>query len=312
MKEISKPVATVGVVVGLGLIWFGFNLRGRPGAQTSFTISSGESRMVVAKRLQEQGVIRSRASFILLSYIKGSTILAGTFTLLPTQSTNGVLNTISSAKKVEQKITIPEGWRREQIADYLSDKGVNKAEFLDATKNLEGRLFPDTYFIAAEPKVEDVVTKMTQTFELKTKELAVTSTQLIIASIVEREAKVDSERALIAGIYLGRLKDRMRLEADPTVQYGRDTNLINAGKTVTQYWGPITVADYRGVNSNYNTYLVDGLPPTPIANPGIKSIEATVRPTETSARYFFHTGSGQIITSRTTAEHNANKAKYLR
>lgn len=300
------------ILIVMAAIWFLAGLRGASGSTQSFTISPGESRVTVARRLAEANIVHSPAHFLIVSYVKGKTMVAGTFTLNPQNGLNSVIDTISSQSKIEQAITIPEGWRREQIAEYLATKGVNKIEFLAATAELEGKLFPDTYYIAMEPKTADIVAKFLNNFESKTGELGLTQDKLILASIVEREAAKDDQRALIAGIYQGRLDDGMNLEADPTVQYGRDNNLLAQGITPNPFWGPITLAQYRSVISSYNTYLNNGLPPGPIANPGIKSIQAAITPQQTTARYFFNTSDGQIITSRTNAEHNVNKAKYLK
>lgn len=304
----------IGALVALLLfgLWFANGLRGISGAAREFVIPKGERRIEIAQRLQEEGVIRSWPHFVMLSYLQRRVILAGQFTLSPEDRVTTILRTLSSEEKRHQVVTIPEGWRREQIADELTKKGVDRAEFLSLTEGLEGRLFPDTYFISATPKVQEVVSKLTTNYFDRTKELQPTREQLIIASIVEREAQRDDERALIAGIYTHRLNIGMKLEADPTVQYGRDTNLIKSGAPPKEYWQPITVADYQGIISSYNTYRIAGLPPGPIANPGIKSIEAAVRPAATSAVYFFHTGDGNIITSKTHDEHLVNKRRYLR
>lgn len=296
---------------GLG-IWFVTGLRPLGGGLTRFTITPGESRLSVATRLQDQKIVRSRSHFIVASYIGRRSLIAGTFTLGGDWSVSRITATLTSKTKTEQRITIPEGWRREQIAYFLQNKGVNVTQFLNLTTELEGTLFPDTYFIAAEPNVEDVVAKMTNNYKNKTAGMNLTSAQLIIASIVEREAKNDSDRPLIAGIYLGRMTDRMPLEADPTVQYGRDTILLAQGIVPNPFWGPITRSDYQGIVSNYNTYKITGLPPGPIANPGLKSIEAVQHPGQTVARYFFHTKDGNIVTSRTLEEHNRNKSHYLK
>jgi UPF0755 protein len=208
-------------------------------------------------------------------------------------------------------ITIPEGWRREQIADYLATKGVNKADFLAQTINDEGMLFPDTYYISANPTAAEVITKMTTNYSLKVAGLGLTRDQLIIASIVEREAKTDSQRALIAGIYTNRLNQGMLLDADPTVQYARDNQLLNAGTDPSPFWAPITVSDYTSIVSPYNTYLNKGLPPGPIDNPGLKSIEAALHPANTTALYFLNTPSGDIVTAQTLAQQDANEAQYL-
>ncbi|HEY1074429.1 MAG TPA: endolytic transglycosylase MltG [Patescibacteria group bacterium] len=293
-------------------IWFLSGLRGIDGPSREFSIPKGERRIEIAQRLQKEGIIRSWPHFVLISYLERRVLLAGQFTLDPTDRLTTIVRTLSLEEKRHQVVTIPEGWRREQIAEELAKKGVDKAGFLSLTEGLEGRLFPDTYYISVTPKAQEVVSKFTTNYFDRTKELQPTKEQLILASIVEREAKRDDERALIAGIYAHRLAIGMKLEADPTVQYGRDTNLVKAGTPPQEFWQSITVADYQGVVSSYNTYRTLGLPPGAISNPGIKSIEAAVHPTSTTALYFFHTADGKIITSKTYDEHLANKRQYLR
>lgn len=308
-----NPFRWVAVTIFLIGIWVWALAGSKPigGEMTHFVISPGESRLSVARRLKEQNLIRSKPHFILMTYIGRGSLMAGTFTLDANWSTSRIVATLTSKTKSEQKITIPEGWRREQIAYFLEARGVDADQFLTLTKDLEGTLFPDTYFIATQPLAEDVVFKMITNYKQKTAGMNLTTTQLIISSIVEREAKKDEDRSLIAGIYLGRVADGMPLEADPTVQYGRDSLLLSQGIVPDPFWGSITRADYQGVVSNYNTYRISGLPPGPIANPGLKSIVATQNPVKTSARYFFHTRDGRMITSRTLEEHNRNKAQYL-
>jgi UPF0755 protein len=116
---------------------------------------------------------------------------------------------------------------------------------------------------------------------------------------VEREAKKEEDRPLIASVYLNRLKKGMKLEADPTIQYAKGN------------WQPITEAEYHSVDSPYNTYRYAGLPPGPIANPGLASILAVLQPAKTDFLYFFHTKSGETIYSMTNAEHEKKKQKYL-
>ncbi len=281
------------------------------GTMKTIEIVPSESRLTIAKQLKAEGVIRSSTRFILESLIRQRILLSGTFTINPTDPISAVINTMSNKQRVEQRITIPEGWRREQIADYLAPKGVDRAQFLALTEGKEGKLFPDTYNIKAKPTAEEVVKKLIDTYELRTRDMTITSEQLIIASIVERESKTDEERPIIAKIYLNRRARGMKLDADPTVQYGRDTNLSTSGKPPTEWWGPITKSDYTDVNSPYNTYLISGVPPGPIANPGIKSIQAVVSPSTTDALYFFHLPDGTIITSKTMEEHLRNIRKYL-
>lgn len=221
------------------------------------------------------------------------------------------------------KVTIPEGWRREQIAALLQKDAVTMAaDFLDATKNDEGHLFPDTYFFYAATPANTVRDKMLAVYKQR---VANTDTNtLIIASIVEREAGNASDRPKIAGVYWNRYRLGMALDADPTVQYAKDTNNLNqALKGVTKptdyattlrnfkFWSMITLADYNNVQSSYNTYLQAGMPPGPICNPGVASIEAAQNPTQHSYLYFFTTSDGAAVYSKTLDEHTKNKAKYL-
>lgn len=301
-------LVTAGLLAGH---WWYLGLSGRPGSVKMITINSGEKRVEIAKRLESEGVIRSWRHFYILSLIHPGVILAGTFPLNPNNGLNQILQTVISDESREQSITIIEGWRREQIADYLEGRGVNKSAFLDRTKNSEGHLFPDTYFIGMTPSAEDVVAKMTDNFVVRTKDLHVTQQQLILASIIEREAKNDDQRPVIAGIFYNRLARGMPLEADPTVQYGRDMNSILNGMPPKEFWQPITKQDYTSVVSPYNTYISAKLPPGPICNPGLASITAAVHPAVSDAYYFFHTRSGELITSRSLEEHTRNMAKYL-
>lgn len=229
-----------------------------------------------------------------------------------------------SAENAEVTITIPEGWRREQIAQLLEEKQITPAaDFLEVTKEDEGTLFPDTYRFFKRTTANEVRQKMIDNYRTKAGQNTDKET-LIIASIVEREAKKPEERAGIAAVYWNRYEANLGLTADPTVQYGKDSNLLaekmaakesDADKNQVlldfDFWGPITRADYQGVNSIYNTYRNAGLPPSPICNPGKASIEAALDPEKNSYYYFLHTSDGQIIYAKTLDEHNRNKQKYL-
>lgn len=301
---IACVVLVIVMVVLLGL-------RPSSGGAQHFEVAPGENRLSVAARLQQQGIIRSRYHFVGASIVLGRSIQAGVYSLDAAKSPLVILRQMSSTDQTV-KFTIPEGWRREQIAQSLTEKGFDGAQFLTLTKGKEGVLFPDTYFITPGTNaIQGLVKRMEDTFASKTASLELTKADIILASIVEREAKKDEERSVIAGIYAHRLAIGMKMDADPTVQFGRDTNLLAAGKAVDKFWGTITVADYQGVISEYNTYLSPGLPPTPIANAGIKSLEAAKNPTATTAIFFLHGKDGTLVTARTLEEHNANKRKYL-
>jgi len=228
------------------------------------------------------------------------------------------------AETNEVEVTIPEGYRREQIAAVLEAKGVTSAvDFIEATKNEEGTLFPDTYRFFKQSPSNDIKEIMVNNY-LKKSPAKLDTETLIIASIVEREAKSDGERADIAGVYWNRYNAGLGLTADPTVQYGKDTNAFyqqynlaetdeEKAKVVKEFsfWGTITRSDYQNVDSTFNTYRHAGLPPKPIANPGLASMQASIDYAKHNYFYFFHTENGETIFSKSLEEHNQNKAKYL-
>jgi UPF0755 protein len=212
--------------------------------------------------------------------------------------------TIQEQKRKDISVTIVEGKRREEIAISLEAAGICAADtFLAATTELEGKLFPDTYRFFPNTPVSEVVATLTTTFAKRTRELAPTADDIILASIIEREARDDTERTTISGVYTNRLRRGMKLDADPTVQYARDTAEAKQTRTFT-YWGTITRADYKGVISPYNTYLNVGLPPGPIANPGVKSVAAAQNPATHDYLYFAHR-DGKLLLSKTLTEHES-------
>lgn len=289
-----------------------FQLRPMGGATVEVTIPAGTSRWELAKQLKQQKLIRSDLNFFALVVLSQRTIKAGTYTINPEDSLFKIMAQLSAGKERQIRLTIPEGWRKEQIANELTKQGLDGATFLTLAKDKEGYLFPDTYFFPITATPEQVLAAFEANFQKRTQDLGLTREQVIVASIVERESQRDDQRGVIAGIFLNRLKIGMKLDADPTVQYAKDTNLLAAGTPPTSYWGRITLADYSQVVSPYNTYLHTGLPPTPIANPGLKSLKAVQSPAKTDAIYFFHTRLGDIVTSRTLEEHGINKQKFLR
>jgi len=212
----------------------------------------------------------------------------------------------ADAKKADISITIIEGKRREEIADQLQAAGItNAADFLAASANDEGYLFPDTYRFYPDTPASDVVARMHDDFDERVGSNPPTTDQLILASIIEREASNDAERPIIAAVYLNRIRIGMKLQSDPTVQYGKDTLALAAG-TLTKFWQPITEADYTSVNSPFNTYQIPGLPPAPICDPGLASIEAAENPASIDpADIYFYEKNGQLLLAKTLAEHDA-------
>ena len=315
-----KITIIIGVILGLGILssilWFDntVHVTYHNTTQTQFQISPGESTSDILDHLVEKRLIKNKPVAFVYVYMHHAVFVPGVFDIPDQYTWADLLKVFSKEPQKDHTVTIPEGWNKLQIAEALDAKGLPGSQFLALAKLSEGMLFPDTYSIDNKTTVSDVYNRMIDQYNKKTKDLHGTISELILASIVEREAKTDTDRPIIAGIYKHRLAINMALEADPTVQYAKYVDLgkapIKDGKK--NYWAPITKSDYTDVKSPYNTYLYRGLPPGPICNPGEKSLKAVVTAQRTDALYFFHTASGELITSRTLDEHNANKARYLK
>lgn len=213
----------------------------------------------------------------------------------------------------EVSVTVPEGLTKIEIADILEKKGVTSKSAFLGVRAPEGTLFPDTYKFSLNSSADAAVQKMEDNFQRRMDGQDVPKDRLILASIIERETPNIGERPIIAGIYLNRLSKSMKLEADPTVQYAKYTDLGQAPVVDGQkdYWAKIKASDYQSIKSSYNTYISEGLPPGPICNPGLSAIHAALNPDKTDYLYFFHAG-GNTYFSKTVEEHDANKAKYLK
>lgn len=316
LKIIIFILAIVFVMLITVWLWYNNQLhktRNNPGV-AKIEILEGDSTDEVLNKLVSQKLVDQY--YVMAFYVlrKRVVFMPGTFAIPDKFTVPELITALKKDLHKESKFTIPEGWTKEQIADAVTAKGLLGEKFLALAKDYEGQLFPDTYNIDDKTTELDIFNKMHNQYLEKITQIAIDRNTLILASIVEREGKNDTDRPIIAGIYKNRLNKGMALQADPTVQYGKYTDLglapLKDGRK--DYWAPITLADYSGVKSEYNTYLHPGLPPAPICNPGSKSLAAAANPGTTNAYYFIHTSAGQIITARTLDEHNLNKAKYLR
>ena len=175
-------------------------------------------------------------------------------------------------------------------------------------------MFPDTYLVAKDATAADVAQRLRQTFDEKVDTLLAKGEKnslteeevLILASLVERESKSPQERPIIAGILLNRLNTGMALQVDATIQYakGYDSN-------ENTWWGQVTPSEYETVKSRFNTYLYPGLPPAPIANPGLESLQAAAEPAQTEYFYYLHDAEGKVHYATTAEEHNQNIQDFL-
>ena len=320
------------------LIPAGTDPRPRP-----FTINLGEPARYISARLAAAGFVHDADLFNLYLRVNrlDRNIEAGSFMLAESMTIPAIAQELQQARFEEVLVTIPEGFRSEEIAERLAENFVIDGErFLTAVRqprslslfdqydflqrlpdgaSLEGYLFPDTYRFpvnVSEPEI--VLASMLDNFENRvgTEGLIGGSSGLsdydliTLASIVEREAVQEDERPLIASVYLNRLNNSCPdvggryLQADPTVQYAK-------GTTGTWWWKPQTIEEYAQVQSLFNTYLYPGLPPGPIASPGLLAIEAIRDPGQSLYCFFLATGEdGRHIFAQTLAEHERNLSIY--
>ncbi len=284
-----------------------------------FVIPKGQAVSIIADRLEEAGLVRNSLVFRLIvkSEGVGSSIQAGSFDLSPSMSAKEIAQQLTQGTH-DLWVTIPEGWRREEIAQSIADQQLevfDEDEFLTLTRGKEGRLFPDTYLVPRQISTAQVVEMLEQTFERKViegLEAEITASThdfdeaLIMASIVERESRGYEEMRMVAGVLWNRVEIGMALNADATLQY------IKGYSSVEDSWWVVPTAADKQLTSAYNTYRYAGLPPTPIANPGVNAIKAALNPASTDYFYYLHDRAGNIHFARTLEEHNANVVEYLR
>ncbi len=303
------------LALAASILWFYFNSQPVSSTKTftNFVISKGSSAAQVGNKLKSSGLIRSALAFkIYIQFIgQSGNVQAGQFKLSPSFSLFQNVSALFNGP-VELRVTIPEGLRREEVAaKYATALGEDSDfinEFLEISKGKEGYLFPDTYLFPVDASASAIVKKMTDNFNDRTEGLLAKNNltfgqTVTLASIIERETKTAIERPIVAGILLNRLESGMPLQVDAAVQYA-----VGDSKN----WWPILSKTDLDINSPYNTYKFAGLPPAPIASPGLSSLKAAFEPSATDFWYYIHDSEGQIHYARTLTEHNANIAKYLR
>lgn len=307
----------------LATLWWLNRPTGTP--EQSFRLEAGMHAGQIGQRLEEQGLIRHAGFFQLAARLQrvGGRLEAGLYRLDGQQTTIAVLAQLQKAPLRLRRVTLPEGWTRQQIAAHLQTQGfADSARFaalagdpdfaaslgIDAG-SLEGYLFPETYFFEEETSEEELLAQMVAQFnrvfddrfsqELKasgwSRHDAVT-----LASIIELEAVAAEERPVISGVFRRRLQLNRRLESCATVEFALGVHKAR-----------LTYRDLE-VQSPYNTYRHVGLPPGPIGNPGLASLEAALFPSATPYLYFVARGDGTHIFSRTNKEHNAAKRRVKR
>ena len=316
-------ILVIGLVLFAAIIGYGYVLiqpvSSRPTTSTQFVVPKGQAVSVIGDRLKKTELIRSSLMFRLIVKQQGleDKLQAGSFKLSADLSTIEIAHNLTEGTN-DLWVTILEGWRREEVAASLVEAGLasfDEEEFLELTKDQEGRIFPDTYLFARESTAETVYRAIQNAFNKKVvqglaEEIERSSHTLdeilIMASIVEREARGADEMRHVAGILWNRIDLEMALQADATLQYAKGYN------TQTQSWWEAPLTADKKINSFFNTYLYPGLPPQPICNPGLDAIRAALSPAQTFNLYYLHDRSGEIHYGENLEEHNANVQQYLR
>lgn len=271
-----------------------------------FEIKQGTSTFAIGKQLKDEGLISSPFAFYVFSKSTGKAVQAGYYKVSSKMNMGEIINKFINGDVDALSVTIPEGYRVLQIAKLFEEKAeIDANSFVASAIGTEGTLFPDTYVFPNNLEPAKIVRIMRDNYDKRTKGLGVNGDDLIIASIVEREALNDDERARIAAVYQNRVDRGMLLQADPTVQYAIDSSKYLESESVDfDFWAPITKADYQNTVSPFNTYLQKGLPPAPICNPGLKSIQAALNPEKDFGYlFFFHDKDQNIQFSNTYEEH---------
>lgn len=297
-----------------------------PGVEKFVVIPFGTSSYDAARLLEREGIVRDWAVF--LAYLKlakpKSRLQAGEYRFAEPLSVIQVANKLIRGLIYYHEVTVPEGYSRFEIGALLEQKGLARAvDLLDAAttqvdaigdlspgaKNLEGFLFPDTYRLARGTAASEIALIMVRRFREVSAALAPRLHQsplslqqvVTLASLIEKESSVDSERELISGVFQNRLKKKMLLQCDPTVIYAAQLN--------GNFRGKIFQSDLA-LNSPYNTYRYPGLPPGPIANPGKRSLEAALNPAPSDYLYFVADNQGGHVFSKTLAQHQRAVSAY--
>lgn len=318
--------ASAGVLAAAFLIWLFAALRpADPDSSevSTYTLRSGVGSSELAEDLSDKGLIRSASAFnayITLTGMRGQ-LQAGSYDLSPADSARDIANKIAAGHVAANRLVVPEGTTINKLKEIAEQRGVKPEELDEALKaeyphdfvkarpkgvSLEGYLFPDSYDLVRPVRAKALVQQMLDNFAKKVsgtdyaQKFAAQGMNLhqgiTLASIVEREVKSDEDRALVAQLYINRLKAGMPLQADPTTQYAAEL----MGKPF----------DLR-LDSPYNTYAYRGLPPGPIANPGLSAMKAVAYPKANDYLYFLSGKDGKTHFAKTLQEHERNIKLYL-
>ena len=312
----------IGVFLAMGFAYYLVSPAKEGGKEQDFFVREGATLKEVGDDLERNGFITNRGLFLIWAEFKGygTKIKAGEYRLNSGMSPIKILDILRKGVIVTHPVTIPEGFTRRQIGELLEKRGlVDKDEFLTLTADpdiarrygisgpgLEGYIYPDTYRfgrgLSCVSMIDVMVGRFREVFSPfreRAEQVGMSMEEVVtLASIVEKETGLAKERSVIASVFLNRLKKGMRLESDPTVIYG-----------IKDFRGNLKRKDLSEPTP-YNTYVIRGLPPGPIANPGREAIEAVLYPVETDYLFFVSKNDGSHYFSKTLSEHNRAVRTY--
>ena len=309
------------LAAGAGAAWVVFEPFG-PETETFVEIAPGSTTARIGRQLEAAGIVRSRYGFDLVRWWKRGTLKAGEYRFDHPATVTEVYARIARGDVFTKAVTIPEGANLFEIAARLEQAGFGaQQEFLDAAakqvslvadldpgaKSLEGYLFPDTYHFQRKATAAQICAAMVRRFRAVAGQIGLKGNVhrvVTLASLVERETALDAERPLVASVFENRLAKKMPLMTDPSVIYGLELE--------GRWRGVIHESDLKR-DTPYNTYLHAGLPPGPVANPGLRSLRAAMEPAKTEYLYFVAAGAdpqGGSLFASTAEEHARNVAGY--
>ncbi|WP_169568754.1 endolytic transglycosylase MltG [Sneathiella limimaris] len=298
-----------------GLIGYGWNLYKTPGplqTEKILVLKKGSGLRQIATLLESENIIPHELAFILGVRLQSleKKLKAGEYAFTPGMTGEQVAALLVSGKSVVHGLTIPEGLQSREVLELIKASDILTG---DITESLpEGSILPETYHFLRGDTRDSLIQRMKQAFNAEvdalwqangpTKHIKSKKDLITLASIVEKETGLASERPHVASVFLNRLERGMRLQSDPTVIYGVTNGQSDLGR-------PISKSDLAAVN-DYNTYTRDGLPIGPICNPGLDSLKAVLNPLQTKDLYFVASGDGGHLFARTLKEHNRNVYKW--
>jgi UPF0755 protein len=308
-------VVVVAAVIGTYYAISAYQAAGPLSTNTNFIVRNGAGLTEIASRLESNNIISDARIFRYLTatYLKnGETLRSGEYEIKAGASMRDIMDLLKSGKSILYSVTLPEGLTVRQMFNKLQADPVLEGDLPSALPP-EGSLRPDTYKFTRGTKRTEIVQQMEaaqqklvdQIWDKRDPAVALSSKQdfVTLASIVEKETGLADERAHVASVFLNRLSKGMRLQSDPTIIYGL---FGGDGKPADR---PIYQSDLKK-ETPYNTYLIKGLPPTPIANPGKDALEAVANPWKSQDLYFVADGTGGHVFAATLEDHNANVKRW--